>query len=700
MSSGHNPGLDSQKKPIANSPIDTDPGASLIPDSENLSQLIKTPEVKSQLSYGTAVALSEDLFVVLDPMGAFGPPADAAKILVSPGRTDLGGQITFELGHAIGIQNTNIGDSTGGSQYLRVQLVTQQAREIPEGKYSAIFANDFSASNTKFGGVDDSPETPRPVEIIRYPLAPHNPSDLEGIDHVDKNEVNKNGENVFFKYLKDWAQHAALQAVESGQVPRFIRTGHGVGAYCLPYYLQTLERLGVDTARITKVGQIHASGQASLELRINNALSSAQLSSEEVLQVINRKVHDAANGFAYRMVAERAWADSTIIGSSTDEIDHFCGWHSFPCEGLPALSREQMHVLKPGIHPAFYFRPTVDAANIDTGVEQLLTSGFAEVAVEQIRSAFSDPDKPVLFLRGRWVEDSDRKGFVSAVTALGQSPELKEKINICIFVASDSNALLDFERYPDNLSDGGRTIKSTMGTMRDIIERYDLAGKVVTTAITNQYQQAAILQHCGIENSQTGTIRYLGGSFAAHEPFGLILAETAICGVPVVSSNGTGAKEDFLAERKIHTFDADNVEQIASSICRTLEGGSDLIAGQVRIAELHAWMNKGQEFMQVTKNGLPAERQNTIPVQQPFFDVTDPVAVERNLHFVEAYLVSKVYADQIFTPEFVNSVLKREKSSQVLPEDVEVAKERILSTMGVEFDEDRSVYVYNPPASV
>jgi sucrose-phosphate synthase len=143
--------------------------------------------------------------------------------------------------------------------------------------------------------------------------------------------------------------------------------------------------------------------------------------------------------------------------------------------------------------------------------------------VESTIDRFLDaPDKPVILAIARPVT---KKNLAALVHAYGQSPALQAAANLVIFAGSR-----------DDLTTLEPEIRDNLAELLQLIDRYDLYGKVAYPKSHRPDDVAAIYAHARAR-------RGVFANPALNEPFGLTLLEAAASGLPVVATDSGGPND-------------------------------------------------------------------------------------------------------------------------------------------------------------
>jgi glycosyltransferase involved in cell wall biosynthesis len=631
--------------------------------------------------------VKDDEIVSLDPQGVFGDLGKVGRVLNGEGRSDLGGEIPFVIGLALGTSKAplNLQQEDGATEqrFPKVTIISQIAYADQNAKYHNVFGGEFSSyQQYLMPGHEESAAGAQPVRIVRLPL--HEEQKISGISNLDKLEGASEGHNSFYRHLEEWARTAARVLYNEDRVPRYVRAEHGIGAYAMQFFLDELQQLGVPQGSVLAIGQVHASGESSAAVRIDQALRQGA-TGREAREAIHAIAH-SENGFAWRMIAERAsFRDLVVASSSLEASEMTSGWHRFPVQGLPMVDEASVRVLEPGIHPAFYHRASTAPSARMAPIESLMP--LVEEKLQTIKSNFEDPDLNMVIVRGRWDPTGDRKGFLNAVRAFAEDKELRASTNLllCVgdsrYAATQGLPLQDETQFPSRDAKGALT---TMGHIRELLEKDpDLKKHVIAYPLTDHFEQAATLQLMGDANNG-GTIRYVGGSFSPKEPHGLVLDETAGCGVAVVASRETGAAVRYQENRTIECFEPADPLSLARALKATFASGDALLPRQLELAQAISWDSRAQSFVD-TYQAFTSNRASGDDALTPVvFDLNNPRDVESLVPMVEAYFLTSRYADKVFTDDYVRELLKLPESYPVGDEARAGAQELVLLELGIE----------------
>ncbi len=189
---------------------------------------------------------------------------------------------------------------------------------------------------------------------------------------------------------------------------------------------------------------------------------------------------------------------AAIIASSRDEAE-------VQYAGYDAYDPGRIRVFAPG-----------------SDLEQF-ADGARDPRVESTIDRFLDaPDKPVILAIARPVT---KKNLAALVHAYGQSPALQAAANLVIFAGSR-----------DDLTTLEPEIRDNLAELLQLIDRYDLYGKVAYPKSHRPDDVAAIYAHARAR-------RGVFANPALNEPFGLTLLEAAASGLPVVATDSGGPND-------------------------------------------------------------------------------------------------------------------------------------------------------------
>jgi sucrose-phosphate synthase len=208
----------------------------------------------------------------------------------------------------------------------------------------------------------------------------------------------------------------------------------------------------------------------------------------------------AIPGITERLASEEvAMARAAIvIASSRDEAE--VQWSSYT-----SYEAGRIRILPPGIDLS-RFDGATRCAEVEASIDRFLR----------------DPEKPVLLALARPVH---KKNLAALVTAYGENKALQDMANLVIFAGTR-------EVYQD--LDGN--MAETVGDLLDLIDRYDLYGKVAYPKTHRAEDVPAIYAYA----------RDRRGIFvnpALNEPFGLTLLEASAVGLPLIATDSGGPND-------------------------------------------------------------------------------------------------------------------------------------------------------------
>lgn len=626
-------------------------------NSEKILEVLnQNPELKKTYPHPDKIA-------TIDLMGVYGK--NIKKILGNnlEGRTDLGGQITFETGLAEGLSISKISDHRN----YRVEIFSQIApfNEHKNYPYKDIFKNYFSQKEEKISlNVHHLNQKPVfPIQIHRLKFEPNQSQ------HFDKQEV-RNGQNLFYKFLPKIAKQIVAKWLKQNDIPFLVRLPYAFGGYLSQFLKVELAKNGVRYDLMIFVGQSHSLGLPKAIHQIEEKFRLyPNLDQQRVKDLIDEIVTNPKTLFAARLASERL-LETVIVSSTHEKTEQLSGFYNWQSNFLPEI--QEVIIQPPGIqNHLFYPRPLIQnklaidlkakAGAVDSKLSKKFNlnpnsdpntsdqSQFSnqdlnpdiEKIIPEIQSylefslqQFSNPNKPILYSMGRFDNqpNMDRKGWFELLQAFCEQDYLHKNFNLILFQEVFDEQKFASE-YKTKLTLAGK-IRKFYGQNQD-----KLKGKVIFLQQPDQVKMAAIAQIMGQINSQKSQNYFIYVGCSLWEPWGLTALENASCGVPIVLSKKYNAHKIFVKNESIYLFDSKKPTQISEAIEKTYTD-KNLILKQRQVVEKYSWLgnyggqNLAQNFVQNPIKINQKVNKNTIKI---YFNVNKKNDLKKVTNLVKCY---------------------------------------------------------------
>ncbi|MEI6728289.1 MAG: glycosyltransferase [bacterium] len=512
----------------------------------------------------------ENRFVILNSQGVFGK--DLGQVLGANGSytdvennfstmfTSFGGQLVYVTGLAENLA------SKGMNVEISSQIVPLNMPEghiLPDsftGHQEFLFGNGIVRVN-RLGLDNRNKGTSSEVGFENGKTHPV---------HIDKQAV-KDGSNFYYPSLENWARKLARQHYNENNIPKNLNLPYADASYACQFYLNELEKMGVDVSQIVVVSTPHSLGWDKLLRRAQTIKDKYKNDPEKLKDALIEEIDKPQDAWPIRIAAEYLFAENSIVNAASEQ------------ESLKkkyGISGDRIVIIPPGSQPhMFYNRSQTPEKDRNPDIEALMDGVVA--MDEKYNTRYEDVQKPQIVMRARFDQVGDRKGWAELVNAFVEE-KMYEKFNLKLVIQGSPNAIIDFEKFPSQI-DGKLT---TMGKIREILKKDPKAEKsFVSCQFPSQQQLAAIEQHWGEKGDIIAAI-------PAHtEPFGLVVPEISNCGIPVVTGQNVGAAELFNEEgaQAIITFDPFDTKSLRDAVYETFERREELAKKQGGIAKKLTW---------------------------------------------------------------------------------------------------------------
>lgn len=199
---------------------------------------------------------------------------------------------------------------------------------------------------------------------------------------------------------------------------------------------------------------------------------------------------------------------------------------------------------------------------------------------DQLGRFLNDSTKPMILTMAR---PDERKNLEMLVRVYGESPELQERANLVLVMGSR-----------DDMKDLPKGQQQILGNVLQLIDRYDLYGKVAypkrhaPSDVPVLYQLAAASKGVFINPALT-------------EPFGLTLLEAGACGVPIIATNDGGPRDIIANCENGLLIDPLDPQSIESALLRVLNQPEQWeqwsTAGINGTREHYSWANHARRYL-------------------------------------------------------------------------------------------------------
>ena len=636
-------------------------GISLSSEKERQQTQLSKSEGESQsksLSNKHDLKPKDDFVLLINPQGVLGKRA--VEFMNYPGTTCLGGQIPYVL---------NLGKALSSipktSEPTKWQLVkehfhksnTLKAR-IASQRVMGAFGDSFSKRNElegKFG-------------VKRFYIDPKHHK------YVDKESLDKSGKNEYYDQMKQWADTVADRYVDKKQIPGKIVLNYWDSYVAYSNMLQRWSEKGVEQ-RPHAVAIPHSLGYRKLVSMIKDEVSGeiAELKKNEkqngskdvdydkvardlIHTQLLKLVKDEKYMFPVRILSERLmFSQNDVKGSlnSQKELQEqlLTGPYTLPFKDYRSVedNKNNITVTIPGID--------IDLFGIDKNKKMLPHEKFALDVLKERKSTDLDvsrQDKPFVLALGRLNPD---KNFHGLIEAFKNSPELREKSNLLMvingptreenvnYVKEMQTLLGENNENEKALIEGkikiggfeGSALGQLIHIAKMLKESPELDGKWTALSLPDGKDFAGLQRALGKEKQA------VAGLYSFKEPYGLVPFESARCGIPVVCSEGSGAKDELFAAGA-KTFDPYKPDKIAEAIVDTFNNFESIRESQLALEK--GWDKAAQNLVSFMDSDGKGKYQAMNDGQVKGIDVTDKGFIQDGVE-----LLTKAINDEISKPD-------------------------------------------------
>lgn len=546
--------------------------------------------------------IDDNLILVVNPQGVVGK-----KAVEHMGYgTCIGGQIPYvmNLGKSLS-KIEQQADSTslfgtlnkrlGRQHHIKSRIASQQVSD------QAPFDKKFSNKNELSGDYG----------VKRFPFK------KDGI-YLDKEDVSlKRNVNTYYENLPNWANNVASKYLEKSKIPGNIVLNYWDSFVAYTNILKKWTDNGMNQK--PKVVAIpHSLGYRKLlsilkdevRLDLNKKLKSKEItldniSNELIKEITNLKLEKLMNDpkylFPQRILSERLmFSQADIKGSlnAKKELDEqlLTGPYVIPFKDYPTVKEniENIKVTVPGIDTELF---GINKTKEKIGHEKFALDQFNKRIESDI--SVENRNKPVVLGLGRLNFD---KNFHGLIQAFKSSPELREKANIVMVInGPDKNENKNFVKEMQDLlgtnnenekairngdiklkNFTGSTLEQLINIAKILKDSPELDGKWTAVSLPDGKDYAGLQRSLGRDK------RAVSGLFSFKEPYGLAPFESANCGIPVVVSNGSGAKDE-LETANARIFDPTKSIEIANALNDTFNNFDEIRKNQMSLASKKGW---------------------------------------------------------------------------------------------------------------
>ncbi|SNS06525.1 sucrose-phosphate synthase, putative, glycosyltransferase domain-containing protein [Anaerovirgula multivorans] len=381
---------------------------------------------------------------------------------------------------------------------------------------------------------------------------------------------------LLWEYLSEWVDNIINFYQEEGDMPDFVTTHYGDGGIAGAIMYQ---RTGIPFSFTAH--SLGAQKMDKLGVDITN------------MEEMEKKYH-----FTKRIMAERiAMANSAInFVSTSQERDE--QYTHLTYKGAGDMDNPQK------------FRVVAPGANTEVFSA---TKGNKEdkVVAQFIKEMFQrDLDKdrqelPAIIAASRL---DPKKNHVGLVKAFAKNKELQQKANLVITLRGIENAFEDYSFVKSHE-------KEILDGIMEIIDEYQLYGKVSMFSINSQGQLAACYRQLASYNS-------IFCLTAVHEPFGLAPIEAMSCGLPAVVTKYGGPSEVLYEDGEEYgvLIDPFNSQDIAKGILKVLENYSFYKKqGIQRVKSKYTWDATAANYVKAIEEILENKKDDRNMEIHPYF---------------------------------------------------------------------------------
>ena len=301
---------------------------------------------------------------------------------------------------------------------------------------------------------------------------------------------------------------------------------------------------------------------------------------------------DAQFHFAVRLKAERLGMNRSGINftSTTQERREQYAHHAYR-GAVEVADERRFAVIPPGVNLDIFGSDSL-ADN-----EQAVREHVQEMLARDL--AADRQELPAIIASSRL---DPKKNHLGLVRSFAQHPQLQAKANLVIFTGA-----LDDPLRAD--SEASLAELEVLASIREVVEEYDLWGKISAFALRGQSALAAAYRFFAERGS-------LFALTALYEPFGLAPLEAAAAGLPVVVTENGGPSESLVDTEQEYgvLVDPTDTEDIARGLERVLgdaESWAGFAArGRQRVLDCYTWERTAAGYLARMKEivAAPAAR--------------------------------------------------------------------------------------------
>ncbi len=211
-----------------------------------------------------------------------------------------------------------------------------------------------------------------------------------------------------------------------------------------------------------------------------------------------------------------------------------------------------------------------------------------------------------------------KKNHIGLVKAYAESSELQKRANLVITLRGIDNPFIDYSNVKVEE-------KKILDSIMDVINKYDLKGKVSMFSLNSQKQLAA----CYREFSRRKSVFSLT---ALYEPFGLAPIEAMACGLPVAVTKNGGPSEVLKegTEKFGVLVDAADPQNIAQGILEVLDNYDFYQEqGLYRVNSKYTWASTAKNYLNAIEEKIKENRNNNkLIINLYFIDPKDENRIE------------------------------------------------------------------------
>nr|WP_205617946.1 glycosyltransferase [Caldisalinibacter kiritimatiensis] len=397
----------------------------------------------------------------------------------------------------------------------------------------------------------------------------------EGVDGVRIIRLPFGGEKFLNKeklwpYLHEYVDNIIKLYEEEGEWPDFFTTHYGDGGIA---GAMLYERTDIP---FTFTG--HSLGAQKMDkLNVN----------VDTIEEMNEKYN-----FALRIMAERiSMANSAvnIVSTSQERFGQYS--HRAYNGAIDVEKEEKFAVIPPGVNTELFNKDKEN--DQDSVIKEKVEKMFKRDLNEDRQNM------PAIIAASRL---DPKKNHIGLVKAYAQSEELQKKCNLVITLRGIDNP---FEDY--SMAKGDE--KAILDEIMDIIDKYNLKGKVSMFSLNSQKQLAA----CYREFARRKSVFALT---ALYEPFGLAPIEAMACGLPAVVTKNGGPSEVLYenGEEFGVLVDPSNPDDIAKGLLKVFKNQASYNnyqqAGIERVFSKYTWDSTAKSYLDIINKKLEEAKEN------------------------------------------------------------------------------------------